>query len=138
MGKCIYFQMPGKVYTVAWPSGLRRWFKAPVSSEAWVRIPPLPRASFYKVNDSPILSSQIEFFFVFFLHSCFYYLWFFIKKRRLINNERKKQKQTEILEKRPPHRDKEKTLRTFETPCYTAHFDILTSYFKHNKRFFWK
>ena len=23
---------------VAWPSGLRRWFKAPVSSEAWVRI----------------------------------------------------------------------------------------------------
>ena len=28
---------------VAWPSGLRRWFKAPVSSEAWVRIPPLPR-----------------------------------------------------------------------------------------------
>ena len=109
MGKCIYFQMPRKVYTVAWPSGLRRWFKAPVSSEAWVRIPPLPRASFYKVNDSPILSSQIEFFFVFFLHSCFYYLWFFIKKRRLINNEREKQKQTEILEKRPPHRDKEKT-----------------------------
>ena len=29
-------------YWVAWPSGLRRWFKAPVSSEAWVRIPPLP------------------------------------------------------------------------------------------------
>ena len=28
---------------VAWPSGLRRWFKAPVSSEAWVRIPPLPK-----------------------------------------------------------------------------------------------
>ena len=28
--------------TVAWPSGLRRWFKAPVSSEARVRIPPLP------------------------------------------------------------------------------------------------
>ena len=26
---------------IAWPSGLRRWFKAPVSSEAWVRIPPL-------------------------------------------------------------------------------------------------
>ena len=24
---------------VAWPSGLRRWFKAPVSSGAWVRIP---------------------------------------------------------------------------------------------------
>ena len=31
---------------VAWPSGLRRWFKAPVSSEAWVRIPPLPQNSF--------------------------------------------------------------------------------------------
>ena len=30
------------VNRVAWPSGLRRWFKAPVSSEAWVRIPPLP------------------------------------------------------------------------------------------------
>ena len=29
-------------WQVAWPSGLRRWFKAPVSSEAWVRIPPLP------------------------------------------------------------------------------------------------
>ena len=29
-------------HVVAWPSGLRRWFKAPVSSEAWVRIPPLP------------------------------------------------------------------------------------------------
>ena len=28
---------------VAWPSGLRRWFKAPVFSEAWVQIPPLPR-----------------------------------------------------------------------------------------------
>ena len=31
---------------VAWPSGLRRWFKAPVSSEAWVRIPPLPHGDF--------------------------------------------------------------------------------------------
>ena len=30
------------LHKVAWPSGLRRWFKAPVSSEAWVRIPPLP------------------------------------------------------------------------------------------------
>ena len=33
-------------YKVAWPSGLRRWFKAPVSSEAWVRIPPLPEIFF--------------------------------------------------------------------------------------------
>ena len=32
---------------VAWPSGLRRWFKAPVSSEAWVRIPPLPTFFFF-------------------------------------------------------------------------------------------
>ncbi len=40
------FPIPGisPAYTtvVAWPSGLRRWFKAPVSSGAWVRIPPLP------------------------------------------------------------------------------------------------
>ena len=34
--------VPQCAYWVAWPSGLRRWFKAPVSSEAWVRIPPLP------------------------------------------------------------------------------------------------
>ncbi|CAM4707863.1 unnamed protein product [Leuciscus chuanchicus] len=31
---------------VAWPSGLSRWIKAPVSSGAWVRIPPLPRQPF--------------------------------------------------------------------------------------------
>src|SRR4029434_2290896 len=31
--------------TVAWPSGLRRWIKAPVSLEAWVQIPPLPLSS---------------------------------------------------------------------------------------------
>ena len=37
---------PG-IATVAWPSGLRRWFKAPVSSEAWVRIPPLPAIFFF-------------------------------------------------------------------------------------------
>ena len=36
-------------HRVAWPSGLRRWFKAPVSSEAWVRIPPLPE-SFLKIE----------------------------------------------------------------------------------------
>ena len=34
---------------VAWPSGLRRWFKAPVSSEAWVRIPPLPKTPFFVI-----------------------------------------------------------------------------------------
>lgn len=32
----------GTYQMVAWPSGLRRWIKAPVSSGAWVRIPPLP------------------------------------------------------------------------------------------------
>ena len=32
---------------VAWPSGLRRWFKAPVISMAWVRIPPLPILFFF-------------------------------------------------------------------------------------------
>ena len=37
------------VQQVAWPSGLRRWFKAPVSSEAWVRIPPLPD-TFYQMG----------------------------------------------------------------------------------------
>ena len=29
-------------FQVVWPSGLRRWIKAPVSQEAWVQIPPLP------------------------------------------------------------------------------------------------
>ena len=32
---------------VAWPSGLRRWFKAPVTKVAWVRIPPLPELFFF-------------------------------------------------------------------------------------------
>ena len=35
---------------VAWPSGLRRWIKAPVSSGAWVRIPPLPSVYFTSAN----------------------------------------------------------------------------------------
>lgn len=34
------------VSVVAWPSGPRRWFKAPVSSGAWVRIPSLPTGTF--------------------------------------------------------------------------------------------
>ena len=33
---------------VVWPSGLRRWIKAPVSQEAWVQIPPLPQIYIYK------------------------------------------------------------------------------------------
>ena len=42
---------PSCLYTkVAWPSGLRRWFKAPVSSEAWVRIPPLPNNFSQKIE----------------------------------------------------------------------------------------
>jgi hypothetical protein len=35
---------------IAWPSGLRRWFKAPVSSEAWVRIPPLSHVFHFSVS----------------------------------------------------------------------------------------
>ena len=30
---------PVRLPLAEWPSGLRRWFKAPVSSGAWVRIP---------------------------------------------------------------------------------------------------
>ena len=42
---------------VAWPSGPRRWFKAPVSSGAWVRIPPLP-ASLHQVLISHLLHTR--------------------------------------------------------------------------------
>ena len=45
---------------VAWPSGLRRWFKAPVSSEAWVRIPPLPTTFFFRLI---FLLTSFSFFF---------------------------------------------------------------------------
>ena len=41
---------------VAWPSGLRRWFKAPVSSEEWVRIPPLPSNVLTAITDIDYLS----------------------------------------------------------------------------------
>ena len=41
-GRCFLFLRFHKPSVVAWPSGLRRWIKAPVSSGAWVRIPPLP------------------------------------------------------------------------------------------------
>ena len=40
---------------VAWPSGLRRWFKAPVSSEAWVQIPPLPKSVFTAIKTNRYL-----------------------------------------------------------------------------------
>ena len=57
---------------VAWPSGLRRWFKAPVFSEAWVRIPPLPftfllnnnNLTFFNNNNSnvtPTLHEELHF-----------------------------------------------------------------------------
>ena len=46
----IKFQTLNSSNKVAWPSGLRRWFKAPVSSEAWVRIPPLPNNFSQKVE----------------------------------------------------------------------------------------
>ena len=52
--QCCYFDWVAflacllHIWKVAWPSGLRRWFKAPVSSGAWVRIPPLPKTFFPK------------------------------------------------------------------------------------------
>ena len=73
------------------------------------------------MNDSSILSSQIELFFSFVTFLFLLSLFFFYQKRRLKNYEKKKQKQTEILlfiEKRPPRRDKGKTWRRWETPCY--------------------
>ena len=47
-------------YLVAWPSGLRRWFKAPVSSEAWVRIPPLPVTYFVDAVLSSVHSKVVS------------------------------------------------------------------------------
>ncbi|KAG8260231.1 hypothetical protein J6590_101692 [Homalodisca vitripennis] len=44
---------------VAWPSGLRRWFKAPVSSEAWVRIPPLP-LTFYRPSPQKVAGVRVR------------------------------------------------------------------------------
>ena len=94
-------------HTVAWPSGLRRWFKAPVSSEAWVRIPPLPRASFYKVNDSPILSSQIEFFFVFFFTFLFLLSLVFHQKKKTYKQwEEKAKVNRDTREKTPTQRQR--------------------------------
>ena len=85
MRKCIYFQVSREVYTVAWPSGLRRWFKAPVSSEVWVLTPPLPSVSFsrkWTIRQYFLHKNWVLFFFLF-LHSCFNYLWYFIKKEDL-------------------------------------------------------
>ena len=41
---------PLRTKQVGWPSGLRRWFKAPVISMAWVRIPPLPKVFFFSCH----------------------------------------------------------------------------------------
>ena len=55
------------MYSVAWPSGLRRWFKAPVSSEAWVRVPPLPVV----FNGEKNLNDPSEgFIYIYFLKMC--------------------------------------------------------------------
>ena len=44
----LYYQFKKEfLRKVAWPSGLRRWFKAPVSAEAWVQIPPLPNIFYF-------------------------------------------------------------------------------------------
>ena len=40
--------------TVAWPRSLRRWFKAQVSKEVWVRIPPLPFTLFTYCQEQEI------------------------------------------------------------------------------------
>ena len=40
-----FLTVVSKDMQVVWPSGLRRWIKAPVSQEAWVQIPPLPFAN---------------------------------------------------------------------------------------------
>ena len=57
---------------VAWPSGLRRWFKAPVSSEAWVRIPPLPVTLFSKNN---YLLVSVIFAYIFYMASPLWRNW---------------------------------------------------------------
>ena len=38
-------------FQVVLPSGLRRWFRAPVTSVAWVRIPPLSKYSLNILHD---------------------------------------------------------------------------------------
>ena len=55
---------------VAWPSGLRRWFKAPVSSGAWVRIPPLPRINFISIFTSRDKSDTIYFHLISYYAKC--------------------------------------------------------------------
>lgn len=41
-GQSVFLLMIKASFMVVWPRGPRRWIKAPVSSGAWVQIPPLP------------------------------------------------------------------------------------------------
>ena len=54
---------------VAWPSGLRRWFKAPVISMAWVQIPPLPEF-FFIARDTYFIANTPTSSFIIFIYSC--------------------------------------------------------------------
>ena len=108
--------MRRKVYSVAWPNGLRRWF------QAWVRIPPLPSVSFYKVNDSSILSSQIELFFSFVTFLFLLSLFFFIKKGDLKTMRRKSKSKPRYysLSRKDPHAEtKEKHGERVKPPAIT-------------------
>ena len=60
---------------VAWPSGLRRWFKAPVFSEAWVRIPPLSEL-FSLILHSSMISNKISIHNIHMLFSIFFSILF--------------------------------------------------------------
>ena len=71
---CIGLYVLGRlcIPKVAWPSGLRRWFKAPVISMAWVRIPPLPIITFTHQNvkiQFCIVTLFIFYFFIFIFQS---------------------------------------------------------------------
>ena len=55
---------------VGWPSGLRRWFKAPVISMAWVRIPPpsIYYTYIYLKKEKYILLVVFQYSFVDYVH----------------------------------------------------------------------
>jgi hypothetical protein len=57
VGKKKYEKCESTLSLVAWPSGLRRWIKAPVSSGAWVRIPPLPSLFWARIVEIEASSS---------------------------------------------------------------------------------
>ena len=70
---------------VAWPSGLRRWIKAPVSSEAWVQIPPLPVNIFTKFSPRGEIARLLKFSAVF---QSPYYQYSYCLVGRSISNRR--------------------------------------------------